>query len=100
LVLGLGLLRWISLIVILLTAAEVYDRARPATSHRRAADIAFLVVLSAFLGQPSIGVLRRWRRTFWLILTAFLRLPGLASREVGGLVPYGSNCFMLLKLMP
>jgi len=55
---GFGLLAWISLIVILVTAPEVYDQALHAASHRRAAEIGFLVVLSAFLGLLSIGVLR------------------------------------------
>jgi hypothetical protein len=29
-------------------------------------------VLTAFLGLLTVGVLRRWRWTFWLVLLAFL----------------------------
>ena len=66
LVLGFGLAAWISLIVILVTAPEVYDEALPALGHRRAVEIAFLVLLSIFLGLLGVGVVRRWRLIFWL----------------------------------
>ena len=32
----------------------------------------FLVAISAFLVLLGVGVVRRWRWTFWLILVAFL----------------------------
>jgi hypothetical protein len=48
LVLWFVLVAWLSLIVILVTAPEVYDDALPALGHRRAVEIAFLVLLSAF----------------------------------------------------
>jgi hypothetical protein len=35
-------------------------------------EIAFLVALLGFITLLGIGVLRRWRWTFWLILIAFL----------------------------
>ena len=35
-------------------------------------EIAFLTLLSTFIVVLSIGVVRRWRWTFWLILVAFL----------------------------
>jgi hypothetical protein len=72
LVLGFALLAWVSLTVILVTAPEIYDEALQVTGHRRAAEIGFLLALSAFLGLLWIGVVRRWRWTFWLILVAFL----------------------------
>jgi hypothetical protein len=46
---------WLSLIVILVTAPEVYDEALPDLGHRRAVEVAFLVLLSAFLGLLSVG---------------------------------------------
>jgi hypothetical protein len=43
LVLWFVLVAWLSLIVILVTAPEVYDEALPALGHRRAVEIAFLI---------------------------------------------------------
>lgn len=62
LVLGFFALAWISLATILLVAPAVYDRALklPDGDHR-AAEILFLVALSAFLVLLAVGVLRRWR---------------------------------------
>jgi hypothetical protein len=73
LVLGFGLTAWVSLIVILAAAPDVYDQAlRLRSGGRRAGEIAFLTALSAFIAVLSIGVVRRWRWTFWLVLVAFL----------------------------
>ncbi len=50
----------------------------------------FVVLLSAFLGLLSYGVLRRWRWTFWLVLVAFLagvlRVP-IAALELADVLP-------------
>jgi hypothetical protein len=61
-----------SLLVILVTAPEVYDQALRLPDGSRVAEVAFLIVLTGFLGLLAVGVLRRWRWTFWLILAAFL----------------------------
>jgi cell division protein FtsW (lipid II flippase) len=62
-----------SLVVIRAAAPEVYDQAlRLPTAWPRWAGIAFLIGLSAFIALLCIGVLRRWRWIFWLILVAFL----------------------------
>jgi hypothetical protein len=61
------------LVVIRAAAPDVYDQAlRLPSSWPRWAGIAFLVALCAFIALLAIGVLRRWRWTFWLILVAFL----------------------------
>ena len=65
-VLGFVFAAWLSLIVILVAAPDVYDEALPALGHREEVEIAFLIVLSAFLGVVGVGVLRRWRWMFWL----------------------------------
>jgi hypothetical protein len=48
----------------------------------------FLAALSAFIGLLAVGVVRRWRWTFWLILVAFLfgvlRVP-VAALQLRGL---------------
>ncbi len=36
------------------------------------AQVGFLAVLTGFIGLLAVGVLRRWRWVFWLILVAFL----------------------------
>ena len=48
---------WLSLVVILVAAPDVYDGELPAPGHRTAVEIAFLIVLSAFLGVLGVGVL-------------------------------------------
>ena len=49
-----------------------------------------LGALSAFLVLLSVGVVRRWRWTFWLVLVAFLagalRVP-VAALELAGVLP-------------
>ena len=55
LVLWFVLVAWLSLIVILVTAPELYDEALPALGDRRAVEIAFLMLLSAFPGLLAVG---------------------------------------------
>ena len=89
------------LIVILVTAPEVYDQALAATSHRRAAEIAFLLPLSCLLGVLCIGVLRRWRWTFWSILVAFLlglaRVPVAVLQLTGQMAAAGPTWYVLVQ---
>jgi hypothetical protein len=61
-----------SLLVILVAAPEAYDQALRLRSGSTAAEVAFLAVLTAFIGLLTVGVLRRWRWMFWLLLVAFL----------------------------
>lgn len=61
-----------SLLVILVVAPDVYDRALRLGDGSGVAEVTFLVVLTGFLGLLAIGVLRRWRWIFWLVLVAFL----------------------------
>jgi hypothetical protein len=73
LVLGFFVLLWAGLVAILAAAPAVYDQAlRLPPGEHRPAELAFLVALSAFIALLGIGVLRRWRWTFWLIMVAFL----------------------------
>jgi hypothetical protein len=72
LVLGFFVLAMTSLLVILAAAPEVYDQALRLPTGNRAVEIAFLAALLGFITLLSIGVLRRWRWAFWLILVAFL----------------------------
>jgi hypothetical protein len=73
LVLGFFMVVVASLVVIRAAAPRVYDHAlRFPSGWPRWAPTAFLVVLAAWIGLLTVGVLRRWRWTFWLILVAFL----------------------------
>jgi hypothetical protein len=72
LVLGFFVVAWGSLVVILVVAPEVYDQALRLPDSSGVAEAAFLAVLAALLGLLAVGVLRRWRWIFWLVLVAFL----------------------------
>jgi hypothetical protein len=89
-VLGFFLLAWVSLLMILVAAPEVYDQALRLPGSRGAATIAFLAVLTGFLALLAVAVVRRWRWAFWLILVAFLagvlRVP-VAILQLTGTLP-------------
>jgi hypothetical protein len=90
LVLGFFVVALVSLLAILVAAPEVYDQALRLPDGSRVAEIAFLVVLTVFLGLLAVGVLRRWRWIFWLVLVAFLagvlRVP-VAILQLTGILP-------------
>ena len=90
-VLGFFLMVLASLFVIRVAAPDVYDQAlRLPPSWPRWAGNAFLLGLSGFIALLAVGVLRRWRWIFWLILLAFLagvlRVP-VAILQLAGVLP-------------
>jgi len=104
LVLGFFVVVWISLVAILLVEPGIYDRAMrlPAGQHR-IADMAFLGAISAFIALLVVGVLRRWRWTFWLILVAFLfgvlRVPASILALAGVLPAAGPTWYVLFQML-
>jgi hypothetical protein len=102
LVLGFFAVVWISLVAILLVDPAIYDSAMklPAGDHR-VADLAFLGAISAFIALLVVGVLRRWRWTFWLILVAFLfgvlRVPASVLALAGVLPAAGPTWYVLFQ---
>ena len=101
--LGFTILAWASLVTILLAAPEVYDQdlQLPASSDRRLFKLAFLAALSAFLVLLGIGVVRRWRWMFWLIVVAFLagvlRVPVSIMQLSGVLRAEAPTWYVLLQ---
>jgi hypothetical protein len=75
----------------------------PAGRHRLA-DLAFLAAISALIGLLVVGVSRRWRWTFWLILVAFLiggalRIPASVLELAGLLSPAGPTWYVLFQAL-
>jgi hypothetical protein len=87
LVLGFFLVVWVSLLLILVAAPEVFDQALRLPTDHRWVELAVLAGLSGLIGLLAIGVVRRWRWTFWLILVAFLfgvlRVPAAVLQFTG-----------------
>jgi hypothetical protein len=100
-VLGFTLLAWLSLVIILATAPGVLDGPLRLPAGNRPAEIAFLVALSALLALLVMGVVRRWRWTFWLVLVAFLagllRIPASVLELTGILPSPGPTWYTLLQ---
>ncbi len=102
LVLGFFLMVLASLVVILAVAPEVYEQAlRLPPSWPRWAAIAFLTALTVFIVLLSVGVLRRWRWIFWLILVAFLagvlRVPVAILQLTGVLAADGPAWYVVFQ---
>lgn len=97
LVLGFFVLVWAPLVALFAVAPEVYYQAMKLSSA--GAGLLFLVGISAFIALLGIGVLRRWRWTFWLILVAFLFGPlrvVVSVLALGGvLLPDGPTWYVL-----
>ncbi len=73
LVIGFVVVALAAAVVVYAVAPEIYDQAlRVSPGHRRWAEAGFLVGLTALIALLSVGVLRRWRWIFWLVLVAFL----------------------------
>jgi hypothetical protein len=73
LVLGFFVGIWIALVAILTFTPDIYVQVlNPPPDSRTAVEIGFLVTLTALIAFLVVGVLNRWRWTFWLIVVAFL----------------------------
>jgi hypothetical protein len=104
LVLGFFLLVWAGLVAILAAAPEVYDQTlKLPHGDRSSAELAYLAALSAFILLLGIGVLRRWRWTFWLIVVAFLfgvlRVPASLLELTGVLPASGPTWYVLVQAL-
>ena len=86
------MLVWVALVAIVTLAPDTFDQTLKQLpfAQGRTVELAFLGSISIFLIILSIGVVRRWRWVFWLILIAFasgaLRLPA-SVLELTGVIP-------------
>ena len=98
--LGVFLVAWVSLLVILVAAPDVYDQAL-SLPDGRGTELAFLAALSGLIGLLVVGVVRRWRWTFWLILVAFLfgvlRVPVAVLQLTGVLAAHTPAWYVLYQ---
>jgi len=91
-VLGFVVAAWMVLLAILVLAPDIYAQALKPLGQTSAVRTSFFVVLTVFIALLAMGVLRRWRWMFWLIVLAFLAGPlrTLASiLELVRIVPTG-----------
>ncbi len=91
LVVGFFVVVWIALVAILVLSPEVYtETLRKVSGKSLAIEASFLIALSALLALLVVGVFRRWRWTFWLVLIAFifgvLRLPA-STLQLARMIP-------------
>jgi hypothetical protein len=102
LVIGFFVSVWIALVAILLLAPQVYAQTLPQVAgDNRAIEASFLIALSALIALLAVGVFRRWRWTFWLVLVTFvfgaLRLPASVLQLAGILPASGPSWYEALQ---
>jgi hypothetical protein len=72
LVLGFFAVAWLSIVVLLTLAPDVFDDALRLGTASDATRFAVLGLITGVITLLTVGVVRRWRWTFWLTLVAFL----------------------------
>jgi hypothetical protein len=103
-VLGFCLLAWLSLVGILVAAPDVLDHgSKLLPGGRRPPGPAILVAISTFIALLAVGVVRRWRWMFWLVMAAFLagllRVPASALQLMGILPPDGPDWYEVVQAL-
>lgn len=90
-----------ALVAILIAAPDVYTSTLKLGPGNQWVAALFLVSICIFLTLPSLGVLRRWRWAFWLILVAFLsgslRVIGSALELANVLPAQGPGWYVALQ---
>jgi hypothetical protein len=100
LVLAFFSLAWATAITILVATPQVYAQTlRRAPISLCTAEVIFVIALSGLIGVISVGVVRRWRWVFWVILAAFflgvLRVP-MAALQFAGLIAAGDPTWYVI----
>ncbi len=104
LVLGFFAFALAALVAILIASPEIYDATlKFGPEVHPLTDLAFLLAISTLIAVLGLGVLRRWRWMFWLILVAFLfgvvRVPAAALQLMGILPSGGPSWYVVLQAM-
>lgn len=99
---GFFALVWIALVAILALSPEVYTQTlRGIGGDRLLVGASFLGALSVLIVLLIVGVFRRWRWTFWLVLIAFffgvLRVPASVLELAGIIQASGPAWYELLQ---
>jgi len=102
LVVGFFVLAWIAFVAIVVLAPEVYTQTLQKVDGKSLAiEASLLIALSALIAVLVVGVFRRWRWTFWLVLISFLfgvlRLPASALQLAGMLPASGPTWYEALQ---
>jgi hypothetical protein len=89
------------LLLLLFADPAIYaDSLRPLPQNAWTAFV-FFALLTAFLSLLTVGVIRRWRWIFWLVVIAFcagvLRVPASALELTGGLPATGPSWYEILQ---
>jgi hypothetical protein len=102
LVLGFFAAVIVLLAAILILQPDIYAQALQTPPEGGAViEVAFFLAITAFIALIAVGVLRRWRWLFWLIVVAFLagvlRIPA-SILELAGIVPAaGPGWYVVLQ---
>jgi hypothetical protein len=99
LVLSLFGIYWVLVLLIVVFAPDVIAHVRRLAGGP--SEIADVLVFTALLALLSIGVVRSWRWTFWLILVAFfagvLRVPASVMHVAGNIPAQGPPWYVVLQ---
>ncbi|MGA9101618.1 hypothetical protein [Aeromicrobium sp.] len=101
-VLAFFVLAWVMLAGILAFSRDVREETlSPMPGSGTAVTLAFLAALLAFLAVLGVGVVRRWRWLFWLLLLAFavglVRVPLAVLQLSGQVAPEGPDWYVVLQ---
>ena len=97
------ILVWVALLTIVALSPDIFDQTlrQFPFADGRTVQLAFVGTISVFLIILSIGVVRRWRWLFWLILVAFtvgvLRLPISVLELAGTIALQGPAWYVALQ---
>ena len=72
LVIGFLAVAWLSIVALIGAAPDVFDEALRLGKASAATRWGTLGLITGVIGLLTVGVIRRWRWTFWLIVFAFL----------------------------
>lgn len=102
LVAGFFVFVWTALISILILSPQIYTQTlRAVGGDSLGVEAGFLIALSALIAVLLLGVIRRWRWTFWLVLIAFffggLRIPASVLQLAGAIPASGPAWYEALQ---